>query len=171
MTDTVPIETFTIRHVQLNDLPALEWDGQYHHYRAVFQRAFDEAQAGQRVLLLAEAAEAVVGQVFVQLNSSEQQFADGAGRGYIYALRVRSEWRNHGLGSRLVQAAEDELRARGFQTAVIAAGKDNPDARRLYERLGYRVFTEDPGVWYFTDVNGVQQVLEEPCWVMEKSLT
>ena len=75
-----------------------------------------------------------------------------------------------GLGTRLLTAAEATLRARGYITAVIAAGKDNPGAYRLYERLGYRSFADDPGVWYFQDVNGVQQVIEEPCWVMEKNL-
>jgi hypothetical protein len=25
-------------------------------------------------------------------------------------------------------------------------------------------------VWYFVDVNGMRQTMEEPCWVMEKNL-
>lgn len=170
MTDTALETLIEIRPVRQADLPALEWGGRSTSLRAAYLRAFEEAEAGQRVLLAAVCQSILVGQVFVQLHSSEQQFADGATRGYIYALRVRPEWRNRGLGTRLIDAAESELIRRGFRTAVIAAGKENPDARRLYERLGYRAFAEDPGVWYFTDVNGVPQSMAEPCWVMEKPL-
>lgn len=112
----------------------------------------------------------MVGQVFVQLSSSESQFADGATRGYLYALRVRPVWRGQGVGTRLIAAAEAALRERGFTLAVIAAAKGNTGALRLYERLGYRVFAEDPGEWSFTDVEGREQSIAEPCWVLEKRL-
>jgi ribosomal protein S18 acetylase RimI-like enzyme len=88
----------------------------------------------------------------------------------LYALRVRPEWQGQGLGTRLLAAAEEALLALGFSVAVIAAGKDNPRAFQLYQRLGYEAFDEDPGVWYFTDVNGARQMMEEPCWIMHKHL-
>src|SRR3970040_2217788 len=111
-----------IRPAAAADLPGLEWDGQYAQSRAVSRHAWEEAQAGQRAMLVAEADGAVVGQVFLQLHSSERQFADGATRGYIYALRVRPEWRNRGLGTRLMRAAGDELRGRGFQVGGVSCG-------------------------------------------------
>jgi ribosomal protein S18 acetylase RimI-like enzyme len=163
-------ERITIRPVAAEDLPGLEWDGAYTSHRSVFRQTFEQAQQGQRVMLIAVASETVIGQVFIQLVSSELEFANGVDRGYLYALRVRPGWQGQGLGTRLIAAAEAELRSRGFTTAVIAVGKDNLAARRLYERLGYRAFADDPGVWYFTDVNGVQQTMEEPCWVMEKMI-
>ena len=170
MTDLVGIEQVVIRPLQEKDLPGLEWDGVYERYRRVFRQSFVDAERGQRILLVALAGETMVGQVFVQLSSSETRYADGAQRGYLYALRVRPPWQGQGLGTRLVAAAEEALLSLGFSVAVIAAGKDNPRAHQLYERLGYRTFADDPGVWYFTDVNGVRQTMEEPCWVMEKRL-
>jgi len=164
------LDPMAIRPVRADDLPALEWDGVYTRYRQVFRETFEDAQRGQRVMLVAVAAGEVVGQVFVQLNSSEQQFADGATRGYLYALRVRPVWQGQGVGARLMAAAEAALRERGFTTAVIAAAKENAGALRLYERLGYRVFAEDPGRWSFTDANGKEQSVAEACWVMEKHL-
>src|SRR5207253_10847567 len=109
---------------------------------------------GQRILLVAVMGTQVIGQVFIQLSSTERRYADGYSRGYLYSLRVRAEWQERGIGTRLVKAAEATLRARGFSTAVIAAGKENTRARQLYERLGYRPFADDPGVWYLQDVNG-----------------
>jgi GNAT superfamily N-acetyltransferase len=170
MTDLMDVDQVTIRPLRAEDLPGLEWDGVYEKYRKVFRQSFDDAERGQRILLVAVAGEQVVGQVFIQLTSSETRYADGAVRGYLYALRVRPPWQGQGLGTRLLAAAEDALLALGFGVAVIAAGKDNPRAYQLYQRLGYRPFAEDPGLWYFTDVNGTRQTMEEPCWVMEKNL-
>ena len=170
MTDLMDIDQVVIRPLQEEDLPGLEWDGVYAKYRKVFRQSFDDAERGQRILLVAVAGDEIVGQVFVQLTSSETRYADGAVRGYLYALRVRPPWQGQGLGTRLIAAAEEALLALGFGVAVIAAGKDNPRAYQLYVRLGYQTFAEDPGVWYFTDVNGVRQTMEEPCWVMQKNL-
>jgi len=167
MTD---LQTALIRLLTEQDLPSLEWDGVYRSHRHVFRRTFEEMQQGQKVMLVAVAGDEMVGQIFVQLESSEARFANGQTRGYLYALRVRPPLQRQGIGTRLIAAGEAELRARGFKTAVISAGKENPGALRLYQRLGYRVFAEDPGIWYFMDVNGNQQCFQEPCWVLEKSL-
>jgi ribosomal protein S18 acetylase RimI-like enzyme len=171
VTDVVDTQKVLIRPIRDGELPALEWDGAYTKYRKVFQQTYEDAVRGQRIMLVAVQGAQIVGQVFIQLSSTERRYADGYSRGYLYSLRVRSEWQGRGIGTRLVKAAEAALRARGFATAVIAAGKDNSRAHQLYERLGYRTFADDPGVWYFQDVNGVQQSVSEPCWVMQKQLS
>lgn len=43
-----------------------------------------------------------------------------------------------GTGTALLAAAEDAARGRGCPRIGIAVEPENPDARRLYERLGYR---------------------------------
>jgi ribosomal protein S18 acetylase RimI-like enzyme len=168
VTAVVDVHKVAIRPMREDELPALEWDGAYARYRKVFQQTYEDTVRGQRIMLVAVIDSQVIGQVFIQLSSTERRYADGYSRGYLYSLRVRAEWQERGIGTRLVKAAEATLRARGFTTAVIAAGKENPRARQLYERLGYHAFADDPGVWYFQDVNGVQQSVNEPCWVMEK---
>jgi ribosomal protein S18 acetylase RimI-like enzyme len=168
--DTPLTAAVVIRPAEERDLPALEWDGEYRHYRAVFRSNFEDARRGQRLMLVAVQGEVMLGQVFVQLNSADRQYADGRHRAYLYALRVRPAWRGQGLGRRLVAAAEAHLLKRGFTTAVIAVAKHNERARGLYLRLGYRVFAEDPGIWVFTDADGREQRVEEPAWLMEKWL-
>ncbi len=160
-----------IRPLTAQDLPALEWDGAFTHQRLVFERTFVEMQRGTKKMLVAEADGLIIGQIFIQFRSSEPQFADGSTRGYLFALRVRPEWRGHGVGTSLIAAAEAELLARGYGVAIISSAKDNPGAQRLYERLGYRVFADDDGEWHFTDVNGQPQHVHEPCWVMEKVIS
>jgi ribosomal protein S18 acetylase RimI-like enzyme len=169
--ETVDVsEQIVIRHVREYDLPALEWDGEYTHYRQVFRHNFAEARRGERLMLLAEAAGQVVGQVFVQLHSSEALFADGLERAYLYALRVRGPWQGRGIGSRLIAAAEAELRQRRFRFAVIAAAQTNQRAQQLYQRLGFHIVAEDAGVWVYTDHLGQERRVAEPSWVMEKQI-
>jgi len=75
-----------------------------------------------------------------------------------------------GVGTHLITEAETMLREGGFRWATIAAAKENAGARRLYERLGYRVFAEDPGNWSYIDHAGSLRHVHEPCWIMEKRL-
>lgn len=75
------------------------------------------------------------------------------------------------IGTRLILEAEYELIKRGYSWAVIAVAKDNPNARRLYERLGYVVFSDDPGIWHYTDHEGRPCRVEEPAWMLQKALS
>jgi ribosomal protein S18 acetylase RimI-like enzyme len=112
----------------------------------------------------------MVGQVFIQWNSSDPRFADGLRRGYVYALRVKPAYRERGLGTRMIRAAEEVLRRRGMDTASIGVEKENPRARALYERQGYRIIADDPGRWSYIDHQGNQQEVSEPAWLMEKKI-
>jgi ribosomal protein S18 acetylase RimI-like enzyme len=159
-----------IRPAEEKDLPALEWNGDYRHYRAVFRSNYEDMRRGQRLMLVAVRGEEMIGQVFVQLNSAEHHYADGHSRAYLYAFRVRPAWRGQGIGRQLIASAEAHLRQRAYGVAVIAVAKTNERARGLYQSLGYRVFAEDPGVWVFTDADGHEQRVEEPAWLMEKHL-
>lgn len=157
-----------IRQVRADDLEALEWDGEYRRFRLVYQRAYTESIRGRRVLLVAEAQGYIIGQVFVQADST---FSGGSGRSaYLYALRVRPEYRNCGFGTELVHEAESILRQRGFVRALISVAKGNHAARRLYERLGYEVFGEDAGSWSYFDDQGQVQEVHEPAFLLEKLL-
>jgi len=159
-----------IRLATVADLKALEWDGEYTHYRRLFKRAIDEARRGRRILLLAEIEDQVVGQIFLQLMTRATFSAKRVSSGYLYAFRVKSPFRNQGVGSQLLRAAEANLGARGFRRAVISVAKSNLAARRLYARAGYAIFTVDPGEWSYFDHEGQLRKVQEPAFVMEKWL-
>jgi len=153
-----------------SDLPKLEWFGQYTHYRNLFRRAFREQQSGRRVMLVAATGSFPIGLVIVQLKSGDAAVADGKTRAYLYSLRVMEMFRGHGIGTRLVQEAENIVLDRHFHWTTIAVVKENHRARRLYERLGYRVFRDDPGQWSYLDHRGQVRHVNEPCWLLEKHL-
>jgi ribosomal protein S18 acetylase RimI-like enzyme len=47
----------------------------------------------------------------------------------------------------MIAEAEDAAAVRGFAIAEIGAETDNPRARALYERLGYKLIDERDGEW------------------------
>ncbi len=161
----------TIRTVTRDDLPALEWDGEYTHFRRVYANAYRMQEQGKSVLWIAELpGEGIIGQVFVQLLGARPELADGHTRGYLYSVRVREPLRGQGIGTRLLQWAEADLRRRGFSFAVLNVSKEKPDTRRWYERLGYRMIAHEPGNWSYIDHRGRRQYVHDPSWRMEKRL-
>jgi ribosomal protein S18 acetylase RimI-like enzyme len=66
---------------------------------------------------------------------------DGPFSGYIQTVGVAPEWRNRGVGSRLVSFAEERI-FRDSPNVFMCVSSFNPAALRLYERLGYEVIGE-----------------------------
>jgi ribosomal protein S18 acetylase RimI-like enzyme len=165
-------DDFVVRPMEERDLPDLEWNGTFVHFRRLFRQAFEDMRLGTRYLLVMEhrASREIVGQVFIQWSSSDPRFADGRRRGYLYALRIKPAYRGRGLGTRMIRAAEEALRRRGMDTVSIGVEKDNPRARALYERNGFRIIADDPGRWSYVDHLGNKQEVVEPAWLMEKHL-
>lgn len=53
-------------------------------------------------------------------------------------LAVAPEARGQGVGTRLLDAIAGEARARGYREVRLDVVDENPRARELYERMGYR---------------------------------
>jgi ribosomal protein S18 acetylase RimI-like enzyme len=164
-------DALLIRQVMKRDLPALEWDGEYAHFRRLFAEAQRRAERGEAVLWVADLpGTGIIGQLFIQLDSPRTDLADGFERAYAYAFRVRPGFRRIGIGSRLMETAETDLKNRSFKQVVLNVAKNNRDARRLYERLGYQVVGTDAGIWSYIDHRGRRQEVCEPAWLMLKRL-
>lgn len=63
--------------------------------------------------------------------------------GLLDELYVAPRRRGRGLGTALMRAAEEVVRGRGGQVLEINVDGDDTDARRFYERHGYR--NSEPG--------------------------
>lgn len=58
---------------------------------------------------------------------------------HIESVGVKEGSRRQGIGTALVLKAEKLVQARGFKQAGMAVGAtDNPDTKRLYEKLGFK---------------------------------
>ncbi len=160
-----------IRRLTAADLPALEWEGQYAHFRRLYLDAFHRQERNVSVLWVAEEShKRLVGQVFIQLICDRRELADGNQRAYLYGFRTRPEYRSQGLGTRMVHVVEEDLVARGYTALSLNVAKVNLRAQQLYERLGFKIVAHEAGCWSYIDHHGVQRKMIEPAWRMEKSL-
>ena len=159
-----------IRHATALDLPAFEWDGEYKHFRRLYREAMEAAEKGRRLIFVAETGDHVIGQIFVNFFSIWRDSMAGLRTGYLHSFRVKPEYRNRGIGRKLVQAAEDALIERGFQRVIIAVAQRNDGALRLYQKLGYVIFRDDPGRWSYIDHCDQIQHISEPAFLLRKSL-
>jgi ribosomal protein S18 acetylase RimI-like enzyme len=165
------VEKVVIRHAEKEDLPAMEWDGEYSHFRRVYADAYKRMQLGESVLWLAELPETgLIGQVFIQLTCERHELADGIERAYLYSFRVRKAYQGQGLGSRMMDLIENDVKQRGFDFMTLNVARDNTRAQQLYIRRGYYVVAPEPGIWSYPDEKGVWHRVEEPAWRMVKNL-
>ena len=61
------------------------------------------------------------------------------GQGHVITIDVLPEARRSGLGSRLMAAAEERLRARGCSVVFLETAVDNAAALAFYKRHGYSI--------------------------------
>lgn len=164
-------DSLVIRPVTQTDLIALEWEGEFRKYRRMYANIFRNIENGQSLMWMVESPQGeMIGQAFVMLRSSERDAADGVSRAYIFSFRVKPVWRDRGIGSALMAFIENDLAERGFRFVTLNVAKDNPGARRLYERLGYKVTGSKSGIWSFRDDEGQIQHVKEPAWRMMKRM-
>lgn len=160
------------RYATRKDLPSLEWDGELSHFKRLFEEAYQQVERGEAIIWIAELEDdGIIGQLFIHLRGQRQELADGETRAYIYGFRVRTPFRNKGIGTYLLKRAEEDLLRRGYRMVTLNVARDNTDALRLYERLGYYVVAPDPGRWSYMDERGIIRNVHEPAWRMQKHLT
>jgi len=152
-----------IRAVREEDLPKLEWFGTLAHWRDVNRRTFNDHQAGLRLMFVADLHNFPIGQVVIDVSSHEYA--------YLYALRTFELFQGLGIGSQLIKVGENVARAHGFRQIQLAVEKRNTGARRLYERLGFEIFTQRVDVWSYIDHHGQTHWVHEDVYGMRKLLT
>jgi ribosomal protein S18 acetylase RimI-like enzyme len=81
--------------------------------------------------------------MFVPLQELENL---APGTWYVNVLAVRPQFRCLGLGTRLLDFADETARARGKRGMSVIVSDANPGARRLYRRCGYREAAARPMV-------------------------
>lgn len=160
-----------IRQAEKDDLIDLEWNGEYTHFRRLYADTYMMVKQGKAIIWIAESnGSGLIGQCFVSLKGNRPELADGIVRAYVYGFRLQPQFRNHGIGTRIMHTIEDDLRTRGFRQVTLNVGQDNHDARRFYDRLGYTTVGADPGRWSYIDDKGKRRDIHEPAWRMVKDL-
>jgi ribosomal-protein-alanine N-acetyltransferase len=101
--------------------------------RRTYQGSMKMLSDPAREVYLAIVKDEVIG--FVVLIMS------GALVGYIQTVGVLPEWRNKGIGTRLLKFAEDKMFTKA-PNVFLCVSSFNKKAQELYQRLGYEVIGE-----------------------------
>src|SRR5271157_5919131 len=108
------------------------WDGieKGVHIGASDERAEiqKKIQRDPDLFLIAESDHEIVGTVIGGFDGR---------RGMIYHLAVAASLRGQGIGSRLMSEVESRMRAKGCIKSYLVILRDNIEARKFYERIGW----------------------------------
>jgi ribosomal protein S18 acetylase RimI-like enzyme len=153
----------TIRDLTRQDLPSCAW----------WVSAWDLAQLG-KTLERAERGEvdylAVCPPSGLPVALGGVDYTLNQGAGTLWQLAVHGALQSCGIGTLLIGAAEQRIRARGLHRAELAVEESNPRARALYERLGYAAYSRKPEAWDEQAEDGSVRRYETMCTQMRKEL-
>jgi GNAT superfamily N-acetyltransferase len=142
--------------------------------RDFFTDRLARQQRGGGVLLVAWLDGRPIGDVFLDCEPAEEpelrRQLPGVPR--LDHLEVLGPFMGRGIGTALIRAGEDTARRLGHQRLALGVGLDNPDARRLYERLGYADWGHGTvvGTWVEHDHDGPPVTVSEVYDVLVKRL-
>ncbi|MDG5759563.1 GNAT family N-acetyltransferase [Natronococcus sp. A-GB1] len=89
-------------------------------------------------LLVARDGESIVGFVTYSLERGSLEL--DATRGLLSNIYVAAAYRDRGVGTALLEAAEDALADRGAEVVILEVLSDNETARRFYEDRAYEPY-------------------------------
>jgi ribosomal protein S18 acetylase RimI-like enzyme len=153
----------TVRDLTAADLPACRWSGGRSHLAAIAGE-LDRAARGEAESL------AVCPPSGLPVALGGIDYVKIPGAGVLWQLAVHETLQSCGIGTILIQAAEQRIRARGLRRAELGVEECNPQARALYERLGYMAYGTALESWDEDVPDGSTVRYETVCTLMRKDL-
>lgn len=153
----------TVRDMTHEDLSTCTWSGSATH-RASIARALARSDCGEVDYL------AVCPPSGQPVALGGIDYAKTPGAGTLWQLEVEPALQSCGIGTVLIAAAEERIRARGLLRAELSVEVCNPRARKLYERLGYVAYGSEPASWEEEAPDGSLTLYETVCTLMRKDL-
>lgn len=115
-----------------------------------------------------------IGHLLLRWKGSDNSFLLSKNLDYPYveAVGVRVDFWSKGVGTQLMQKAQDLARDKGFDKIGVAVGVENERAINLYKKLGYidSGFGEFEVSWNYEDKNGDEKSEGETCIYLIKEL-
>jgi ribosomal protein S18 acetylase RimI-like enzyme len=153
----------TVRDLTAADLPACAWSGGSLHVAAIAGE-LERAGCGEAEYL------AVCPPSGLPVALGGIDYVKIPGAGVLWQLAVHGALQSCGIGTILIGAAEQRIRARGLHRAELSVEENNPRARALYERLGYVAYGSAPDSWDEDAPDGSVVRYETVCTLMRKEL-
>jgi ribosomal protein S18 acetylase RimI-like enzyme len=153
----------TVRDLTEEDLPACGWYGPPTALAAV-AAAIERRRRGEVDYL------AVCPPSGLPVAVGGADYGKPPGAATIWQLSVQAELRSCGIGTVLVEALEERIRARGLRWAELGVDDNRSRPRALYERLGYVVSGSEIGSWDEEAADGTTSRYETRITLLRKRL-
>lgn len=164
-------EGVIIRLLREEDLPALEWDGEYRRYRRIYREVFRNSQKGISFPLVAETPkDGIIGQVFLTQKEPNPNFTANSRYYFLSSFRIKPQFRGMGLGSRLLRTCEDQAKLHHLRDIYLNCAVANHRARWFYLDHGFHVIRIDNSDWTFVDDEGFIRTEPQHAYLMKKTL-
>jgi len=160
---TEVVIALTIRDLTPEDLPSCTWSGSATHLASI-AGALERASRGEVDYL------AIFPPSGLPVALGGIDYTKTPGAGTLWQLAVDGALQSCGIGTILIHAAEQRIRARGLHRAELGMEECNPRARALYERLGYIAYGREPASWDEESPDGTIRPYETVCTLMRKEL-
>lgn len=161
--ETDGVDSLRVDDLTRDDLPSLGWSGTPLHLVSV-RRALDRVASGEVEYLVVRGPD---GHPIAKVGID---YAADAGAGTLWQMATATELRGRGIGTQLISAAERRIRERGLSFGQLDVEDNNPRARVLYERLGYREIARRSASWDVEDAGGKVSRHETEVVMLRKEL-
>lgn len=153
----------TVRDLTLDELHPGIWGWSDTHLAGTIE-SLERARRGEADFL------AVCPPSGIPVATGGVDFAKPSGIATLWQLSVDAPLRSCGIGTVLIHALEDRIRARGQTVAELGVDEKESRPRALYERLGYVVTGREAGAWDEESVDGTVRRYETMVTVLRKQL-
>ncbi len=156
--------SLTVNDLTPADLGRIAWSGGPLHRPAVAE-ALKRSEHGEVDYLAARSPDGSP----VSIGGVDYAAHDRAGT--LWQLATHGELTGLGIGTCLIAALEDRIRARGLPWAMLGVEDSNPRARALYDRLGYEACGHERASWPEADGQGNAFTYHTELTLMRKRLS
>ena len=125
----------------------LGWTGGPLHLNSV-RRALQRVKSGEVEMMVIRAPNGI------PIAKGGIDYEVNPGSGTIWQLVSHPELKGLGTGTMLIKAMEKKMLKRGVPTAMMGVETWNERAKKLYERLGYKVVGTKQETWKELDKDG-----------------
>lgn len=162
----LPSLAVVVRDLKADDAPHLEWHGG-ENLRDWYQAQWRNHQNGEVHVLVTDFNGFPIGQAAIHWHGKPTHPAVPD----LQSLRVMGAFRGLGLGTLLLECAEELVAQTAHDQISLGVGVENTRARALYERLGYQLMGDAyDDEWTYIDARGQLCSACETVYDMVKNL-
>ena len=126
-----------IKKMAVHELHRLTELFEYNNVEQMISECTHDIQNGMIDIFVLYENDVLVGELHVMYESDDENYAIRGRRAYMFAFRVREDFRNKGYGTYLLKTVLSVLKENGYYEFTVGVEDDNSRAIHMYQALGF----------------------------------